>query len=1135
MKVKLPCKRRPIPYVHSFKKLLLMKLMIMLLTVAFLQVSAKASSQSISITEKNTSLEKVFEIIHQQSGYLFIYNNELLKTAKPVSLNLKAVSLEKALNLILEGQPLTYTLLDKTIIIRAKAAPVKEALLNIDVKGKVQDDKGEPLPGVSIQISGTTQGTVTDASGTFTLNAPENASLIFSYIGYANQTVPLNGRPEITITLVADEKMLNEVVVTALGISREKKALAYSVSEVKGDEFTQARENNIANALTGKIAGVNATGLSTGPGGSSRVIIRGNGSLAGSNTPLYVINGMPLDNTTPGGSATTNGGGTNVDRGDGIAGINPDDIESISVLKGGTAAALYGSRAANGVILITTKSGKAQKGIGVQYNSTYTLENVAIVPDWQYEYGQGLEGRKPADASQAIQTGRWSWGAKIDGSEFIAADGKTHPYVAQKNNIKNFYQTGNTFTNTLAFNGGTEALNFRFSLSDLDSKAILPNSTYDRKNATLSLNSKIGKRINIEVLAQYNNEQAHNRPSAGDATGNPNWTPYMIANTVDMRWVSPGYNAAGMETPWNDAGVATNAYFVVNKFKNDDTKNRFIGQASIQFNLLDNLYLKGQVARDFSNYNFESVIPTGTIYTTGSKGEMSLFTNESSETNAMLTANYNTNLSENFGLNVLAGGNRRNNYIRSYNLAGNQFIIPFFYTFSNLTNTTQSQSFSETQTNSVFGSVDLDYKGFAYLTFTGRNDWFSTLSPKNNSIFYPSVGGSFILSQALQLPKAISLAKFRASWAQVGGGGPNPYQINLSYSMVPSSTVPLQDVTSTTISNPELGPLTSTTTEVGMDLQFFNRRLGLDLTLYNRTTTNDIVSTAITPTSGFENIILNVGEMYNKGIETLITGTPVQKGNFTWNTSYNFAYNKNRVVSLAEGLNTIQMATTVNNYANVNSTVGQPYGVITGYTMAKDASGNVIYDPKSGFPVRSPLQQLGNGVAPLTMGLTNEFTYKNFSLNVLLDGKFGNKVFSMMEVYGIRMGLLKMTLPGRENGLEVNGVTPEGAPYSRTVAVKDLRVWYDNYKNYSDVFLHDGSFVKLRQVIFTYNIPANKIPLLKLQGASISFVARNLAILYRKTDNFDPESSFTNGNAQGFESFGLPRTRTMGLNFMLKF
>jgi len=995
------------------------------------------------------------------------------------------------------------------------------------------------LSGATVSLASNKKiATITDATGKFVLTVPAGVStkdIFVSSLGFEKRIFSVNnGQMNITLLLMPDNNPLNEVVVTSLGIKRDRKALGYAVTEVKGSEFTQARENNLANALSGKVAGVNVAGLSTGPGGSSRVTIRGNGSLNGDNQPLYVVNGMPIDNSVPGGAPTVNGITNNVDRGDGIAGINPDDIESISVLKGGTAAALYGSRASNGVILITTKKGRSQRGIGVEYNSTATMENIAVIPDFQYEYGQGDGGVKPTTLAQSQATGRRSWGAKIDGStDYVGVDGKTHPYVAQKDNLQNYYQTGTTYTNTISFTGGNEAVTYRFSAADLSSKGILPKTTYGRKTLNLAVNARLGEKISIEALAQYNLETGKNRTGAGDALGNPNWTPLEIANTADVRWLSPGYDSNGNETIWNDAAIASNGYFVINKYQEKDTKNRFIGQASISYELIKNLVFKGTVSRDFYNYNYVNILPTGTLYIPN--GQYQAIKSDVAETNSMITGSYKASLGSSFGLSVLAGANSRKFQNEQLTMNGAQFIIPYFYSFSNLATASTTPYNARINTNSIFGSADIDYKSILFLTVTGREDWFSTLSPKNNHIFYPSVGGSFILSDAVHLPSFINYAKLRGSWAEVGGGAPDPYAINLTYSNVPSSGPSLQNVTSNVISNPNLRPFTSTTYEAGFELQLLKNRLGLDVTYYNRKTTNDIVNTAISSTSGYSNVILNVGELNNKGIEVLLTGKPVKTTNFGWNVSYNIAYNKNKVVRLAPGLNSIQIASSVNGWAYLDHIEGKPFGTIVGTRMTKDANGNIVFNATTGLPVVSPLQELGNSVAPLTMGFTNEFRYKNFSLNVLLDGKFGNKVFSIFELYATRMGKLKTTLPGRENGLDLEGVDQNGNKYSRTVAVANLRPYYDNYKTYSELFLHDGSFVKLRQIIFSYGIPVSKIKVVKLQSASISFVARNLFILYKKTDNFDPEQSFTNSNAQGFESIGLPRTRSYGLNLSVKF
>lgn len=1121
------------------KRYVISKHVYLILVLLFSICSAEASVKSnqnlntrITLNLKNSAVKDVFLKISKDYHINFAYSPNTVPSDTKISIRVSNRILDSVLHDILDPIEMGYYVTNNIIVIDKKA---HAAVQDQPVKGQITDSKGLPLPGVSVMVKGTTTGVTTDNEGRFSLILPSGSStLVFTYIGFTTQEIAVNNQAVINVTMTESANTLNEVVVTALGINRQKKSLGYAVTEVKGEEFTQARENNVGNALSGKVAGVNAIGSSTGPGGSSRVVIRGNGSLSGDNQPLYVVNGMPIDNSVPGGTATINGSTNNVDRGDGIGGINPDDIETMTVLKGGTAAALYGSRASNGVILITTKKGYAQKGIGIEFNSTATLEDIAVYPDYQYQYGQGDSGVKPTDLSSAQSTGRRSWGSLIDGSaDYVAADGLKHPYSTQKNNLKNFYQTGATFTNTLAFTGGSDALTYRFSAADLNSKGLLPGTTFDRKTGNLSVNAKLGSKISIEALAQYNLETGHNRTGAGDALGNPNWLPYMIANTADVRWLNPGYDASGNEIVWNDAAIASNGYFVVNKYQEDDTKNRIISQGSIAYEPIKNLVFKGTISRDFYNYNYSNVLPTGTLYLPN--GQYSAIKSDLSETNGLATVTYKTKVVTDFNVSVLGGVNSRSTVNEQLNLNGTTFTIPYFYSYTNLS-TASTVPFNQHQkVNSVFGSVDFDYKSLLYLTVTGRKDWFSTLSMANNNIFYPSIGGSFILSDAVKLPAIFNLAKIRASYAQVGGGGPNPYAVNLTYSNVPSSGPTLQNVTSTQITNANLKPYTSTTKEGGIELQMLKNRLSFDITYYDRRTTNDILNSTISGTSGYNSVLLNVGEISNKGIELLVSGTPVKSTSFSWNASYNFAYNQNKVVKLTEGISSQQLAATVNSWAFINNIVGQPAFALVGTRMVKDASGNVVFNKTTGYPVQSGLEVLGNSVAPYTMGFTNSFRYKRFNLSILLDGKFGNKVFSLMEIYATRLGLLKSTLPGRENGLALTGVDQTGAAYNRTVPVSGLRTYYDNNKSYSDLFLHDGSFVKLRQVIFSYNIPVAGLKLVKLQSANISFVARNLAILYKKTANFDPESSFTNSNFQGIESIGLPHTRSFGLNFSVKF
>lgn len=1025
-----------------------------------------------------------------------------------------------------------------------------QAPANKSISGTVKGPDGQQIIGATISLlSAKGVGAVTDANGKFTLNMPANhaadISLAVSYIGYERKEVKVApGQTQVNIQLDQASKALGELVVTALGIKKEKKAVAYAVTEVKGSEFTQAREINVADALTGKIAGVNSSSSAAGPGSSSRVIIRGTGSLNGDNQPLYVINGMPIDNTTQNMPASGNGAiGLNADRGDGIGGINPDDIESITVLKGGPAAALYGSRAANGVILITTKKGVTRKGIGVDYNSTFTAETPAIIPDWQYDYGSGQNGAKPTDQSSAISAGRLSWGAKMDGSNVVQFDGVGRPYSPQKNNIKNFYRTGTTFTNTVSFAGGNESTTFRASLSDMNNRALAPNQHLNKKIFTAAVNSNLSKKLAVEAFAQYNIEKAENRSNVSDAPGNLNWSTYMLANTVDIRNMNPGYGKDGNEVRWNSSDFAGNPYFILNKFQNNDNRNRFIGNVSIKYNILDNLFVRGRVNHDYTNAGYVGIVPSGTAY--ASDGFYAQNTAAITETNGELTLNYQTKLSKDLGLTAMAGGNQRRSKSDETIFDGKGFFEPGFYDQSNVKNLSVKNINRHQGTNSLFGSIDLSFKDLLYFSATGRNDWFSTLSKKKNNIFYPSFGASFLLSEAVRMPSWVNFAKVRSSWAQVGGGAPTPYALNQTYSMVPGGGhlgLPLQTPTQTNgvgsgelmAPNQDLKPFTSTTLEFGVEGRFLQNRLSADITVYQRKTTDDIMQAAISQGSGYNYAYLNVGEMSNKGVEVMFSGTPVKKKDFNWEVTFNASYNKNEVLKLNNGLDKLELDRAVNSYAFIFAEVGKPYSMIRGFGAKKNAQGQTIYNKSNGYEVNEQ-KDLGTGIAPWGGGITNSFRYKQFNLSFLIDGKFGGYVYSGTNLYATRFGLSKITLPGREEGLTVTGVDTDDKPFTKTFTYGNgLQQYYDNFKNLSEKFVYDASFIKLRQVVLSYNIPTNAVAFAKVQSATVSFVARNLFILYKNAPNVDPESAFSNRNAQGFEMFAVPRTRSYGINLMVK-
>ncbi|MDQ4139073.1 MAG: SusC/RagA family TonB-linked outer membrane protein, partial [Bacteroidota bacterium] len=815
----LPRQQRP-----WFKSVFLFVLLLLLGGKTFAEEKARtALNQVITLRFKNTELSVVLRKIEDRSGIHFIYSNQMIDASRKVSVDATSKKLAQVLSDLLTPLRIDYEPVGGEIVLKKlrmsgfmpnseKSTTVlasnKNLVLASTITGKITSATGEPLPGVTVLVKGTTTGTASGTDGSYTINTTaDNGALVFSFIGYTTKEVPFSGSATINVTLLDDTQTLDEVVVTALGIKREKKALTYAVSEVGGEKLTQAREINVGNALAGRVAGVTASGTSGGPGASSRIVIRGNGSLNGENQPLYVVNGMPITNNNQG-SAGTFGG---VDRGDGLASINPDDIESISVLKGGTAAALYGARAANGVILITTKSGKAQKGIGVEYNTNYTLQQAVNLLDWQDEYGSGSLGAAPTTQAQAIANGRMSWGARLDGSPVIQPDGQTRPYTAQKDNFKNFYQTGTNFVNTLALTGGNEIARFRFSASNLDNKAIVPNNTMNIKTFNLSASATLAKKIVFEGNAQYNIEDVKNRTYLADFQLNPNTGAQLLAPNIPIETLSPGYLPNGNEFKWSDYEYATNPYFAINKVRNGDTKKRFIGSFNTTYNITDALYVRARFGIDQVNFDAYAIQPTGLAF--NQPGSMTTDQSVQSETNLEGTIGYRKDVGP-FSINVFAGGNQMRNTFDGIGLSSGQFNRPYQYFIANGRSQNFSINFSELGINSLFASADIDFNDYLYLTLTGRNDWFSTLDPKNNSLFYPSVGLSFVATDAWSTkPTWLDYAKIRTSWAQVGGGAPNAYAITQTFSAQSQQHLgqTLMNVTSPTLPT-LLTPYTSTTT-----------------------------------------------------------------------------------------------------------------------------------------------------------------------------------------------------------------------------------------------------------------------------------------------------------------------------------
>lgn len=1022
------------------------------------------------------------------------------------------------------------------------------------VKGNVTDaSDGSPLIGVTIMVTGATTGTISDILGNYEITVPKEGSLKFSYTGFADQVIAVGSQTTIDVVMEAG-LLLNEVVVTSLGMERSKKALGYSVTEVDGSSFTEARENNIANSLAGKIAGVNVSNLASGPAGSSRIIIRGNTSLTGNNQPLYVVDGIPIDNSGFGQAGMW--GGT--DAGDGTSSINPDDIETITVLKGANAAALYGSRASNGVVLITTKSGKARKGIGVEFSSNLVFEKYNNFYDFQEEYGQGNQGKRPADSAEAASIGTANWGERLDGAPTAQFDGVDRPYSYAGNNFDRFYQTGTTWTNTIGFSGGSETQRVRLNFSDLRNTGIIPNAGFDRKNVSLSYNGRYGKRLSITSRVLYSNENAKHRPRVADSPGNaaealvrlpvnynvedlagdPNKPGAVPEGVTPFDGKAPGEELQISPDLWN-----TNPYWAANSFNNSDKRDRIITSNSAKFEVTDFLYVQGRFGMDWFTRRSREEEPYGTGFRR--QGTLKEEERRVREINIEGIIGFDKTFGD-ISVDAFFGGNQMRRTLDRLTLSGSNFNIPFFATYSNLANQSGEVGFSEKGINSLFGSASIGYRNMIYLTGTARNDWFSTLNPETNSILYPSIGGSFVFSELMNTNNSIlSFGKFRASWAQVGGDT-DPYKLNLTYSLGQGHLeIPTATITQNSIPNQNLKPLSSSEFEIGADLRFFKNRVGLDITYYQQKTTDDILNATVSETSGFETTTLNIGELENKGIEFLLSGTPIQKQDFTWDVSFNFSLNNSEVVSLSEGIESIQIGEPRTRWAFVNQIVGQRFGAITGFTQ-KMINGQPVFDPNSGQPILSDETSIiGNGVHKYIGGLNNSFSYKGFYLDFLIDFKAGGDIYSGTNVRLTgRGGKHKQTVEahsglgyvseGREK-LTVTGVDQEGNPMTKELDATEIPGFWGAYSALSDRFVYDASFIKLRQLTIGYSLPRNLLEKTPFQSLKLSIVGRNLLLLYSNIDNVDPESNYSNTNAQGFDYFGQPTTRTLGFNLKVGF
>ncbi|MDB4023893.1 SusC/RagA family TonB-linked outer membrane protein [Flavobacteriaceae bacterium] len=1011
------------------------------------------------------------------------------------------------------------------------------------ISGTVTDENGVPLPGATVLVEGTQNGVSTDFDGNYSINASSGDTLVFSFVGYSNQSVVVGSSATVNVSLQPDNA-LSEVVVTALGVKRNVKAVGYSITQVGGEELSDNKTTNAINALQGKVAGVVVNGSAMGAKGSSRVIIRGASSLNGNNQPLYVIDGITINNDNLGAAGMW--GGT--DYGDGVSSINPDDIESVSVLKGGAAAALYGSRASNGVILINTKTGAGAKGIGVEYNTTMQFDvlNNSLV-DVQTIYGQGRDGVHTVGFANRTFD---SWGGKLDGSMKEQFDGVSRPYTYTGDNQEKFYRVGETYTNTIAVSTANENSNTRFSATNLNNQDVTPNSSLKRNSFSVNNSNKFGDKISVDVNMKYVLEDQVGNPNMADGPSNSNWPARYFANSIDiLNAVGEGGNGTnldGLEFGTSENIYLTNPYYSAYEFDRLSNKERFIGAINARYDVTDYLYLRGRIGGDRYTLRKTNHTPFGTRFQPMGSIQEESRNFKQYDADAFIGTD-NLQIVDDLSLTAFVGVGTNYQNMEMVSASGGDFIVPFLVNVKNTKNQSTGYNFWEKQIESVYGSAEFGFQDWAFLTVTARNDWFSTLSLKDkespNNDLYTSASLSLVLSDVMDLGDTVSFLKLRGGYSQVAGGADSPYALSLSYGIYGQGHLgaSLGTISGGTIPNSEITPFEKNETEFGFDLRLFDNKLSIDATYYDNETLGDIVGVSASQTSGYGAALANLGNISNSGIELLIKGEIMKTDDFAWNASINYSKNTSEVVATNDAGGNIAIGNPRDLETGINVThiVGEQWGALYGNSYERDSQGRIVHIMQGGTPVPKigGKKILGFGVAPESIGLGSTFRYKDFNASILVEGKMGGSFYSGTNNWYKVYGLHKDTVPagGREAGFTPDGVMEDGTVITTSIPHSKIEDYWAQTLNIGEENIYSSDYMRLRQLSIGYNLPSDMLEGSFITNATVSLIGRNLLLLSNSSDNIDPESSYSAGNAVGLERAGMPVPRTIGLNINLKF
>lgn len=1047
------------------------------------------------------------------------------------------------------------------------------------------EEDGEPVIGASVIVKGTSLGTVTDVNGRFELSGfpPSATRLLISYISLMAKEVAI--APQVSVTLKSDTHLLDEVVVTALGISREKKALGYTAQEVKQDALVQGKDNNLLNSLSGKIAGVRITNTQ-GDVGSSRIVIRGETSIAGENQPLFVVDGIPVDNSQ------LNARSSGRDFKNAIADLNPEDIKTLTVLKGPNAAALYGARAAHGAIVITTKGGdKRQKGIGITLHSSTQVSFVATLPEFQNLFGQGAGGRfsyvdgKGAGVNDGVDE---SWGPRLDIGLLIPqfdspldADGNrvATPWVSHPNNVRDYFRMGISTNSGISVARGDDKYQFRVGYNYEKQVSIVPDAGTNKTNISLNTDYHLAKWIVVGATANYIVYTAPSLPGSATPSGsNVRSNSPMLQFLWFGRQVDTNSLKADYTRNWNSS-YYDNPFWSASYNTQSQERHRLIGDLHAEFRLTDGLNVRFRTSTDWYNDRRKSKVKWGSAGAGSPYGSYAEDAYTVKENNTEVLATYIKQLNKNWGIDALLGFNVRNKQYENNYQAAPRLAVADLYTLTNSRDPlTSSNDFYRLRQYGLYGSIQLDYRRWAFLNITGRNDWSSTLPVDNNSYFYPSVTASVLLSEAFGWrSKAVNYLKIRGGWSQVGADA-NPYQLATVFtSETAFNGNPLQS-SSTIGMNPNLKPEKTSSIEAGFEAAFWDNRLYLDFTYYKTDSRNQILKLATTAASGYMSQVRNAGHIRNRGYEIQLGAVPIQtsKG-FRWNLDLNYGANSSKVVKLDdEGLITSYQL--YSSGIQILASVGEAYGTLFGTSYVRDANGNVVVDANGLPKISTTNKTLGKFTPDWTGGISNTFSYRSLSLSFLIDASVGGSIFSNTNKTGKYTGVLANTLSGRDaehgglwyytaamgnnvrlpespsysvssdglyyaqvngqstrvyqDGIMVEGVTESGSKNEEVVSAEK---YYHRIYSIAEANVYDASYVKLREVALSYRLPRLWTQKLHLQEASVTLTGRNLWTIYKSVPNIDPESALTTGNAQGVEAYSLPTTRSFGVNLSVKF